>query len=271
LEPAFEGAQRMNASLWLYHVAGFMVTLYAMRGEWNSIDALCDAIIPSPTLNNLPHGLRHFWHARGEAALMKGDAQDALRISTGLIQSAHHHTPDQIIPRLWLLQGSALLALQRAGEAEPILQAAHRIATAQHLGRYVWRIALALGHCYAAQGKQALATRTFDAVRAEINRLADGIPDALIQAKFRERGLALVPAPRVLTPRQAAKQKFGGLTEREREVARLIAEGKSNRDIAETLIVAERTVASHVGNILNKLGFDSRIQIAMWEKERDGS
>ena len=58
------------------------------------------------------------------------------------------------------------------------------------------------------------------------------------------------------------------MTEREREVVRLITEGKSNREIAETLVVAERTIASHVSNILNKLGFDSRVQIAMWEKER---
>jgi non-specific serine/threonine protein kinase len=54
------------------------------------------------------------------------------------------------------------------------------------------------------------------------------------------------------------------LTRREREVARLIAEGKSNREIADALVIAERTVEGHVSNILSKLGFRSRAQIAVW-------
>ena len=54
------------------------------------------------------------------------------------------------------------------------------------------------------------------------------------------------------------------LTRREREVARLIAEGKSNHEIADALVIAERTVEGHVSNILSKLGFRSRAQIAVW-------
>ncbi|MFI8301768.1 response regulator transcription factor [Streptomyces nigra] len=54
------------------------------------------------------------------------------------------------------------------------------------------------------------------------------------------------------------------LTLREREVARLIAQGLSNREIAARLVIARRTAESHVENILNKLGFHSRTQIATW-------
>ncbi len=267
LEPSFAGVQRMRASLWLYHVAGFMVTLYAMRGEWAEVDALCDEIIPDAHFQGLPHGLRHLWCSKGEAALLRGDAETALQISTALIQNAFPHSQTQVIPRLWLLHGAALTALNRAAGAEPMLQAAHDTASLQRLGRYIWRIELALGHCYAAQGKAVVAARTFESVLSEINRLAESIPDSAIQTRFRERALAMLPSTRTLTPRQAAKQEAGGLTQRELEVVRLIAEGKSNRDIADALVVAERTIASHVGNILNKLGFDSRIQIALWAKE----
>jgi DNA-binding CsgD family transcriptional regulator len=55
-----------------------------------------------------------------------------------------------------------------------------------------------------------------------------------------------------------------GLTARESEVARLIARGLSNRQIAEALIISERTADSHVYRVLNKLGFTSRSQIAVW-------
>jgi predicted ATPase/DNA-binding CsgD family transcriptional regulator len=56
----------------------------------------------------------------------------------------------------------------------------------------------------------------------------------------------------------------GPLAKRETEVARLIAEGLTNKQIGTRLFISERTVATHVRNILNKLGFDSRAQIAGW-------
>jgi DNA-binding CsgD family transcriptional regulator len=54
------------------------------------------------------------------------------------------------------------------------------------------------------------------------------------------------------------------LGKREAEVARLVAEGLSNRQIGTRLFISERTVDSHVRSILNKLGFNSRAQIAAW-------
>jgi DNA-binding NarL/FixJ family response regulator len=54
------------------------------------------------------------------------------------------------------------------------------------------------------------------------------------------------------------------LTPREREVLGLVAEGASNRQIAETLVVSERTARTHVSAILSKLGLVSRTQAALW-------
>ena len=54
------------------------------------------------------------------------------------------------------------------------------------------------------------------------------------------------------------------LTRREREIARLIADGLSNKDIASSLVISTRTAESHVEHILVKLGFTSRTQIAAW-------
>ena len=89
------------------------------------------------------------------------------------------------------------------------------------------------------------------------------------------RELAIKPAPlpsgALLAPpltRRAAKRAFGGLTEREREVAGLIAQGKTSREIAEMLVVTERTIEKHIENILCKFGFSSRVQIAVWAREK---
>ena len=79
-----------------------------------------------------------------------------------------------------------------------------------------------------------------------------------------KHALAAIPAVPVLTPRQAALKEFGGLTGRERQVAMLIAQGKSNREIAEMLVVTVRTVEAHITRILDRLGFKSRTEIAAW-------
>jgi DNA-binding NarL/FixJ family response regulator len=54
------------------------------------------------------------------------------------------------------------------------------------------------------------------------------------------------------------------LTPREREITALVARGLSNKEIAASLVIAQRTAESHVENILNKLGFVSRAQVAAW-------
>jgi non-specific serine/threonine protein kinase len=61
---------------------------------------------------------------------------------------------------------------------------------------------------------------------------------------------------------------MGGLTAREVEVAMRIVQGEPNREIADALVVSERTVETHVGNILNKLGFTKRAEIRKWAVEK---
>ena len=56
----------------------------------------------------------------------------------------------------------------------------------------------------------------------------------------------------------------GGLTEREAEVLRLVARGKTNRQIAEDLVLSERTVAHHLGSIFSRLGVSSRAAATAW-------
>ena len=55
-----------------------------------------------------------------------------------------------------------------------------------------------------------------------------------------------------------------GLTAREREIAAFLASGKSNREIAEELVLSERTIETHVHNLLPKLGLQNRTQVAAW-------
>jgi predicted ATPase/DNA-binding CsgD family transcriptional regulator len=71
-----------------------------------------------------------------------------------------------------------------------------------------------------------------------------------------------------LGPDQAAAAPPGALTPRERQVVALVASGRSNKAIAEELFISPATAARHVANILAKLGFRSRAQIAAWATDK---
>lgn len=91
-----------------------------------------------------------------------------------------------------------------------------------------------------------------------------------------ERAVQFAQAPSAPTAARAGASDrlgsapvAGSLTRREREVAALIAEGFSNRQIAERLVITERTVGAHIEHILDKLAFTSRTQIGVWAAKLD--
>ncbi|MEU5595625.1 response regulator transcription factor [Streptomyces sp. NPDC020298] len=108
--------------------------------------------------------------------------------------------------------------------------------------------------------KDASADQLAEAVRvvaAGDALLAPGITRRLIAEFSRMDGSRRTPL----------KQRVGGLTERETEVLALIAQGLSNGEIAERLVVAEQTVKTHVSRILVKLGLRDRTQAAVFAYE----
>jgi non-specific serine/threonine protein kinase len=62
----------------------------------------------------------------------------------------------------------------------------------------------------------------------------------------------------------ALKARRSPLTDRELEVAALVAEGLTNKEVAARLRLSVRTAENHVLNVMNKLGLDNRAQVAAW-------
>jgi DNA-binding CsgD family transcriptional regulator len=147
-------------------------------------------------------------------------------------------------------------------------RAAARVYYAQALevaGKIRFRPELALAHLRLAELQ--LLQQDKDVRSQALEHLNIAIPelrDMHMQPAL-ERALALretlAPAPAQSPARESASDT---LTAREREIARLTADGRSNREIADTLVITEGTVEVHVKHILSKLGFRSRTQVATW-------
>ncbi|MFD5144714.1 response regulator [Streptomyces sp. NPDC058401] len=107
--------------------------------------------------------------------------------------------------------------------------------------------------------KDASADQLAEAVRV----IAAG--EALLAPNITKR--LITEFSRLGAPRAPSKARIDELTERETEVLSLVAQGMSNAEIAEHLILAEQTVKTHVGRILVKLGLRDRTQAAVFAYE----
>jgi DNA-binding NarL/FixJ family response regulator len=110
-----------------------------------------------------------------------------------------------------------------------------------------------------------------DALVRAIHAAARG--ETPIQPEVASKLVAHVSRPAAEAPMPAGSgpatetAPAGDLTEREREILRLVARGASNREVGETLFITEGTVKNHVSNILSKLGLRDRTQAAVYAHE----
>jgi DNA-binding NarL/FixJ family response regulator len=121
----------------------------------------------------------------------------------------------------------------------------------------------ALAGVAAETGQIAQARRLIEAV--QLLRASPATDEASAPRLGWERPLGIgQTVPRAQPVRTRPRPPLTLLTRRELEVAALIAQGLTNRDIAQELVISERTADTHVGNILSKLRLTSRAQIAAW-------
>lgn len=159
-------------------------------------------------------------------------------------------------------QSLAELAMVAALQARP-RQAARLFGAAEALRETLstplWPIERDRYEHAVAVAREALGKEEFAAAWAEGRAMP--IEQAI------EDALATEPVPMEATERSAVVGEPGPLTPREREVAALIAQGLTNREIASHLVISERTAESHVQHILDKLDLNTRGRIGVWAIE----
>jgi DNA-binding CsgD family transcriptional regulator len=265
-EQALALARETGSLVWIRIATGYLASTYILLNDLTRAETVLNAAL-DPHMPAQTMAQRLMWCASVELAVAQGNPNSALEITDQLIASAANISTGRNMLRVSKLRGEVLTALNRVEEAKAALEAAQEVATAQGARPKTWRIAVDLGKLFQGQARHDEAERAFSAARILIEELAVNIPGELLRDNFLRQATAMLPRTRPLSQGHGMKQAFGGLTEREREVAALIAQGKSNQAIADGLVVTKRTVETHISNILFKLGCASRTQIAVWAVE----
>ncbi|MBV9355234.1 MAG: AAA family ATPase [Chloroflexi bacterium] len=260
LEQACSLAREVGSRHWSQRASGLLALLLVDQRDLPAARSIVDAAAPQGAATG-SWGQRLLTLAAAELALASGQPDVALVATRALIDSAPNAegTP---IPRLLLLRARAEQALGDVDLAGEALETAARAAERWGLQPLAWRIALEQHRQHRGQGRMADARAAASRAWRVVHALGAGLTDDRLRTSFLTEASRRLPAP----GRQPASTD--PLTPREREVAALVAGGCSNREIADRLVVGERTVETHVSNILAKLGKHSRVEIAAWATER---
>jgi non-specific serine/threonine protein kinase len=207
--------------------------------------------------------LSYALYVQGGCALMSGDAaaaatlvRESLRIKRGFNDTLGIAMTCDVLAGCAIFEGRTERAARLFGAARRIW----RTLGAPMFGKgYATIHAMGVDHVRQVLGAETYAVASTEGARLDIEAtIAYALEEDVTAAPERaERGVVV-----------AARDPWEPLTKRERDIARLVAEGLANREIAARLVIAKRTVETHVEHILAKLDFTSRTQIAAWAAER---
>jgi non-specific serine/threonine protein kinase len=233
---------------WAYAAQGEIPRAIECHQEMLSITAECgESLYRSTALSGL-----------GIAAWLQGErshAQELLRESLRVNQRMR----SPVVAALDLEALAWTFAAGGGERAAVLMGAAESLLRSSASGFSVFPKLTHVHDEYERTVRRALGERRFDAAFRRGQAMGD---NAAVTYALGEQPTATAPASQLR------------LTKRERQVADLIAQGLTNKQIAAKLVISLRTAEGHVEHILNKLGFSSRAQIAAWiadEAQRESS
>ncbi len=265
---AAELAKASGSQIWTQNAGGALVSALVAKGKLeaasNLLRGLVSVDMPARTVSE-----RQVWAGAADLALALGEPARALGVIERLRSFSADSSAGRTGVRFSLLYGKALRAAGKAVESEAVLNAGVANAALEGSKGMEWRLLLELGGLLQDGGRVAEADSAYAGAARIILEVVPNVP-AKERAAFVARAAGHFPTAHaaLLRQRPPANDRRGPLSPRERDIAQMVVRGKSNRAIAEELVLSERTVETHVSNILTKLNFSSRAQIAAWVVEQ---
>lgn len=289
-------ARRLGDSVTLGRVTESLGGEAMNRGDWPRAISLLQEAIDCYERAGGPVGDRYLAMFRlGWSFVLVGDLDQATVLAERCLEVAEHHRAHSYRPHaLWLL---GLVRFQR-GELDTALTLVRDGLRLERRSGCRWCAALSLellAWIAAVRGELTYAATVLGAASALWRILATLIWMSPLLAYFRvpcerrlrdgmdeqryklalgsgmdlsfDQAIAYALNEKLECSSRSSQADSGGpacLTPRERQVAELVQEGMSNREIAGRLVISQRTAEGHIEHILQKLGFTSRSQIAVW-------
>jgi len=255
-EEALAAAHKWGDPYDIAVIVSFFAYLEHVEQNYARAQALCEEALAALRELGATHEEPRLIQALAQARLQQGDLGQAYALICESV--ALYKSQDNPKGLAECLIGFGVLASERGMQAEAV-----RLLTAGATkGQSVYlSLLLAEGReyeRYLAAARAQLTEQEFEQAQQE------GRSQTLEQSIEYAMSLSLVPT----TTKSKTHDDFGGLTEREREIVTLIAQGKTNGEIASELVLSKRTVEKHVANILSKLELTSRAQIVRWAMEQ---
>jgi DNA-binding CsgD family transcriptional regulator len=267
----------------------------AARGDWEAAERHVRGAVKAAARVGYGHGTLWAVVARARLADARRDPERVARTLSPLLETTAADGGDHPGIHAWReLLGAALAALGRAEEASEHADALERQAQQFELRSARARALRLRGLSATAGGRHEEAIRSFECALAELEALSQPFDRALVEADLgaclRRAGRRRLAADR-LRQSEATLARLGAapylrrveqelaasgvhpirdgvdarerLTPAELSVARLVANGKSNREVAAELVLSVKTIEHHLGRIYRKLGIGSRSQLAV--------
>jgi non-specific serine/threonine protein kinase len=225
-----------------------------------------DAIVPAREAVDIVRrqgywGESHISFVPLAEALARAAAPDARAVLDEASALVERH--ELVVARPQLARARALV-LEHAGDrAAAVRELVEGAGVAREQGAQpeVGRTLADLVRIARSAGNEILAVQAQTELAEIVQRIGPEVRGLKWAAGISETGVAPTVSTALVGKRPTP------LTRREEEVARLVAEGLTNRQIAEALLIAEGTAGVHVDHMLTKLGLHSRTQLALWAVE----
>jgi DNA-binding NarL/FixJ family response regulator len=193
----------------------------------------------------------------GIVARLQGAHEEALAVSRESVQWCLGLNDRRVMATGMQTMGLIALARNRHREAAQLLAIAQQLRA--EIGTPLYPAEQASFERTMAEALARIGPAETEAARAEVRSMS-------AEEMVRHANADLSPLPGAFAPARASGlvRDRGPLSEREATIAGLVADGHTNQQIAEHLVISERTVETHVRNIRTRLGLPNRASVAAW-------